>query len=192
MRAGTLDVGNLAGMHDHQAAVALLDEIDHARVGEARHVVDDGGSHADGRLGDFHMAGIDRHNGAGFGERLHDRQHAARLGVGIDRGETGTGRLAADVDDIGAIVEHLEAVRDCGVGVEVLATVAEGIGRDVEDAHDARAVELQLVFSAAPNFGIACHEDPFETDKLVLLYPAHSFYVARMSWHAGIERPRTP
>lgn len=67
----------------------------------------------------------------------------------------------------------------------MLATVAEGIGRDVEDAHDARAVELQLVFSAAPNFGIACHEDPFETDKLVLLYPAHSFYVARMSWHAG-------
>ena len=44
-----------------------------------------------------------------------------------DRGETGTGRLAADVDDIGAIVEHLEAVRDCGVGIEVLATVAEGI-----------------------------------------------------------------
>jgi hypothetical protein len=54
----------------------------------------------------------------------------------VDALRAGPGRLAADVEDVGARRAQREAVRDRGLGVEVAAAVAERVGRDVDDAHD--------------------------------------------------------
>jgi hypothetical protein len=51
-------------------------------------------------------------------------------------GRAGTGGFASDVEDIRAFIEKREAMGDAGLGVEVKAAVREGIGRNVEYAHD--------------------------------------------------------
>ena len=51
---------------------------------------------------------------------------------------TGPGRLAADVEDVGALGDQLAAVLDRRRRLEPLAAVAERVGRDVDDAHDHR------------------------------------------------------
>ena len=151
-----------ACMHDHHAAVVRCHEVEHLGIGEARHVVDDRGAHAHGSLGDLDMARVDRDDSPALGKGTNHRQHATSLLVGRDRRETGTCGLAAHVDDVGAGVEHLEAVRDGRLGIHVLAAVAKGIGRNVEHAHDARAVKLELVLPAAPDLGVVSHRCPFE------------------------------
>ena len=152
----------LARMHNHHTAVVGCHKVEHLGIGEARHVVDDRGAHAHGGLGHLDMARIDRDNGTTLSKRADHRQHATCLFVGRDGREAGTRGLAAHVDDVGAVVEHLEAVRDGGLGIHVLAAVAKGIGRNVEDAHDARAIKLELVLPAAPDFGVVSHRCPFE------------------------------
>ena len=66
------------------------------------------------------------------------------LVLGQRRG-AGPRRLAADVDDVGPLARPSRSrVRDGAVDVEVEPAVSERIGRDVEDAHDQRALaELQ-------------------------------------------------
>ena len=152
--------GDLAGMHHDDAAGARLNKLDHLGVGEAGHVVDDRGAAAHGRLGNRHMTRIDRDDGALFGERAHDGQHATRLLIGVDRGKAGARGLAAHVDDVGAGVEHRQAVLDGGIRVEVLPAIAKRIGRHVEDAHDARTVKAELILSAPPCLAVVRHEHP--------------------------------
>ena len=106
------------------------------------------------------MARVDRDDSALFGQCAHHGQHAASLLVGIDRGKARTRGLAAHVDDVGAGVEHRQAVLDGGIRVEVLPAIAKRIGRHVEDAHDARAVKAELVLSAPPCLTIVRHEHP--------------------------------
>ncbi len=65
-----------------------------------------------------------------------DGEDAADLFIGVHRGGTGAGGLAADVDDVGAFGDELETVLDGAAGVAEVAAVGEGIGRDIEDAHD--------------------------------------------------------
>ena len=151
---------DLAGVHHDDAAGARRDKLDHLGVGEARHVVNDRGAAAHGSLGDRHVARVDRDDSALFGQRAHHGQHAASLLVGIDRGKSGARRLAAHVDDVGAGIEHRQAVLDGGIRVEVLPAVAKRIGCHVEDAHDARAVKAELVLSAPPGLAIVRHEHP--------------------------------
>ena len=55
---------------------------------------------------------------------------SAATGVGAR-----AGRLAADVEHVGARGDQREAVRDGGVGVEEAAAVGERVGGDVDDAH---------------------------------------------------------
>ena len=155
--------GDLAGVHYDNAAGARLNKLDHLGIGEARHVVDDRGAAAHGRLGNRHMTRVDRDDGALFGERAHDGQHATRLLVGVDRGKAGAPRrrgLTAHVDDVGAGIEHRQAVLDSGILVKVLTAVAKRIGRHVEDAHDTRTVKAELVLSAPPCLAVVRHEHP--------------------------------
>ena len=152
--------GDLAGMHHDDAAGARLNKLDHLGVGEARHVVDDRGAATHGRLGNRHVARVDRDDGALFGQRAHHGQHAASLLVGVDRGKARARGLAAYVDDVGAGVEHRQAILDGGIRVEVLPAVAKRIGRHVEDAHDARTVKAKLILSAPPCLAVVRHEHP--------------------------------
>ena len=141
----------LVPVHDDAAALGLGGDLDHLRVGEAGHVVDDRGAKARADPGDVGVARIDRDDGPLGHERADHGDDAAGLLLAGDGAVTGARGLAAHVDDVGALVKHLQAVRDGGLRIEVLAAVRERVRRHVEDAHDARAREADLVFSAAPD-----------------------------------------
>ncbi len=79
-----------------------------------------------------------------LGLRLEDGfdggKDAGLLFAGRERSGVGAGGFAADVEDVGSFFEHLEGLGYGSVGsvlwgVEV-AAVGEGVGGDVEDAHD--------------------------------------------------------
>ena len=160
VRARGLD--ELAGVRDDDTALHGLHELDHLGVGKARDVVDDGGANTDGRLRNLDVACVDRNDGAALRECTDDGKHALGLLVRRDRREARTRGLAAHIDDVGAGIEHCHAARNGGVDVEVaFVTVAERVRRDVEHAHNAGTVELELVLSAAPGLGIVSHGDPF-------------------------------
>ena len=65
----------------------------------------------------------------------------------VDR-PTGTGRFAADIEDIRALLRKPQRVRCCGIDRRMFAAVGEGIRSDIDDAHDARAIENQYPSSA--------------------------------------------
>ena len=105
-------------------------------------VVDDLGSGLDGAVGGGGVKGVDGEDGGGlfFEDGLEDGEDAGLLFVWGERRGVGAGGLAADVEDVGALFEELEGLgygSFGGVlrGVEV-ASVGEGVGCDVEDAHD--------------------------------------------------------
>ena len=58
----------------------------------------------------------------------------------VDAGGAGAGGLAADVHEVGALGDQVEAVLDGGRRVEPAAAVGEGIGGHVDDSHDRAAV----------------------------------------------------
>jgi hypothetical protein len=80
----------------------------------------------------------------GFGALFEDGYDDGKdAGLFFIRGEgrrVGAGGFAADVEDIGAFVEHFYGLFERSFGglirgIEV-AAVGEGVGCDVEDAHD--------------------------------------------------------
>jgi hypothetical protein len=108
----------------------------------AAYVVDDLGSGFDGGLGGAGVEGVDGEDGVGlfFEDGFDDGKDAGLLLFGGEWGGVGTGGFAADVEDFGTFVEHLEGVGYSSAGgvfggVEV-AAVGEGVGGYVEDAHD--------------------------------------------------------
>src|SRR5919197_600005 len=70
------------------------------------------------------------------GERLEDGADAAQLLLGRHRRRAGPGRLAADVEDVGAGRRQLEPVRDRPLGAEEEPAVRERVGGHVDDAHE--------------------------------------------------------
>src|SRR6266545_2303055 len=73
-----------------------------------------------------------------FSIRGTTRWISSRSGVGAAPG-------AVDVDDVCAVVDHFSGMVERGGRIEKAAAVGEGIGSDVEDAHDQGAVERKLV-----------------------------------------------
>ena len=111
----------------------------------AADVVDDLGPGFDGASGGGGVVGVygDDGGGALFEDGFDDREDAGLFFFGGERDGVGAGGFAADVEEVGAFVEHLEGVgygSGGGVfgGVEV-AAVGEAVGGDVEDAHENRA-----------------------------------------------------
>ena len=109
----------------------------HRRVGQAAaDVVDDAGARGDGGLGAPRRAWCRCYRDPGGGQP-GDRP----AGPGASSSSSGTrcgpgpGRLAADVDEVGARPRQARPCVDRRVGVEELAAVGERVGGDVEDAH---------------------------------------------------------
>lgn len=63
------------------------------------------------------------------------------LDVGRQKLSSGTRGSGSDVDDIGTLGEEPAGMEEHGVGAVVAAAVVEGVGSDVEYAHDGRAAE---------------------------------------------------
>ena len=128
-------------------APARGDDVEDVGIGAAGgHVVHDrrsglerGGRHRG-------LAGVDAHGHLGLGGQATRRPatpggalRASSTGIG-----TGTGRLAADVEQIGA--RRRPAASPCAtaaIGVEVAAAVGERVGRDVDDAHHRGSVPAE-------------------------------------------------
>ena len=71
-------------------------------------------------------------------QRFDDRQHPAALLTFRRRLRAGPGGLAADVQQICAVVHHPHAGVDRRLGIQQLPAVGERIGRHVDDAHHQR------------------------------------------------------
>ena len=71
----------------------------------------------------------------------HDRHGAPDFFAGRQLDRTGTRRLAADIDNVGAGCDERTAVCDRTLGIEPAPAIGEAVGRHVEHAHHERAVE---------------------------------------------------
>ena len=102
----------------------------------------------------FGFAGVDgKHGLCTSREGLDHRHDAIDFLLHADCRRTRSRRLAADVDDGGALLDHAQSGRDRGLPFEVLAAVREGVWRDVENAHDGGDVEGQRSIAAAEQHG---------------------------------------
>ena len=88
------------------------------------------------------MEGIYGEDGGGlcFEDGFDGGKDAGLLFIGREWNCVGAGRFAAYVEDFGSFFEHLEGLIHGAVGgglwrVEMTA-IGEGVGGDVEDAHD--------------------------------------------------------
>ena len=107
-----------AVVHQHDGGAALRDDAREILVVVQRaDVVDDRRAARDGLPRDDSLVGVDRDERPA-GEGLEDRQHAPQLLAGVDRLGAGTCRLAADVEHVGAVLEHLPAGVDGPCGIE--------------------------------------------------------------------------
>lgn len=140
-----------APVHDDEGDLGGGDGGDHRGVGEAAaDVVDEDGAGFDGAGGDGGAHGVDGDGDAFGGEAADDGDDAAELFLLVDAAGAGAGGLAADVDEVGALGDEVEAVFDGGRGVEPAAAVGEGVGGHVDHAHDRAAVPLRQALGCAP------------------------------------------
>ena len=130
-------------MHEDGSAVEFGAGGGHLRVPEvAADVIDDLGSGFDSAASGAGVERVDGEDGFGalFEDGLDDGEDAGLFFIRSERCCVGAGGFAADVEDAGALVEHGDCLGEGAFGgvlgrVEV-AAVGEGVGCDVEDAHD--------------------------------------------------------
>ena len=135
-------VRTASGVHEDSSAAKAGAGGGHGGVPEmTADVVDDLSPGFNGRCGRC-VEGVDGEDGAGlrFEDGFDDGKDAVLLFAGGEGYGAGTGGFAADVEDVGSFVEHMEGLGYGAVGgilwgVEV-ASVGEGVGGDVEDTHD--------------------------------------------------------
>ena len=82
---------------------------------------------------------------------LEERNDAVDLVAFGSWRRAGTGRLAADVNDVGSIGEHLAHTLDRAHRVDIAPAVEERIGSDIEHAHDQWAIEREVIWTANKN-----------------------------------------
>jgi hypothetical protein len=135
----------LHAAHVHQADAAARmrgDEIERARLAQRLDVVDDVDAELERGAHHLGLVAVDRDRHAERHRGTQHRQHARQLILERHRLGAGPARLAADVENVGAVPQQALAVRDGTARTGVPAAVRKRIRRDVDDAHHARAVEL--------------------------------------------------
>ena len=87
--------------------------------------------------------GVGRIDADGNVERFDDGTYgghdAGDLVDRVDGREAGAGGLAADVEDVGAVLDHGGGAAQGGVDVAVQAVAGEGVGGEVDRTHDVGA-----------------------------------------------------
>src|SRR5690606_16170907 len=124
-------------VHHHVGDASGGDHARHGRVCQAAaDVVHQLGPHFEGGLRDLGAHGVDADRNVLCDERLYDGHHATQFLVPRHTLRSRTGGLAADVDDVGALRDQVEPVLDGLVRIEPGPAVGEGVGGDVDHAHD--------------------------------------------------------
>ena len=143
-------------MHEAAVGAGRCDEARDGRlVTKCRHVVDDARAGLQRRLGYGRLAGVDRDRARSGQTFDHGHNTLELLGLGHGRG-AGPCRLAADVEDGGALARELLTVLDGGVGAEVQPAVGERVRRDVDDAHDDGPAGRQIDHGTERTLALDC------------------------------------
>jgi hypothetical protein len=140
-------------VHQHHARTGVADDLEHRRVGAARYVVHHGRAGLERSARDLRVTGVDadREIRPGVAEPLDHRDHPADLLLERHGVRSRSGRLAADIDQVGALIGEASGVGDRILGVDEQAAVAEGVGGHVDDPHhEGAAAELERVVTAPP------------------------------------------
>jgi hypothetical protein len=127
-------------LHVHQAQVGARpgDRLGHVRVApQSGDVVDELGPEGERTPRHLRLCGVDRDWNA-F-EPLEHRDDTAQLLVERDSLRAGPRRLAADVHDRRALLQHASRRRGGDVRFKVHAAVRKRVRRHVHDAHHRRA-----------------------------------------------------
>ena len=95
------------------AAPVCGDHPVHVVVGQpARDVVDQAGAARDGLAGDHRAGGVDADDGAARDQAVDHREHAVQLVLHRHAPRARTRGLAADVEQVRALGQQLQPVRD--------------------------------------------------------------------------------
>ena len=62
-------------------------------------------------------------------------------------------KLAADVDQARALIDHVQCMRDCRFDARKAAAIGKRVGRNVDNAHDQRAGEREGETAAGKHIG---------------------------------------
>ena len=130
-------------MHQDRSATKAGAGGGHSGVPEVTaDIVDNLGTSVNRETGGGGVEGVYRENGGGLclEDGFDGGKDACMFFVGRERSRFRTRGFAADVEDIGSFLEHLEGLTNSAVGsglwgVEV-AAVRERVRSDIEDAHD--------------------------------------------------------
>ena len=123
-------------------------------------------------------------------QRADDRDDAAQLLVDRHRLGPRTGRLAADVEDVGTLGDEHARVFDGAIEREPLTAVGERVGRDVEDAHDARGHRALIVGPQALNRPSGAPMTGLMASTGTWLCPTELDRTRLLDMEARIARPR--
>lgn len=141
--------GETACVHEDIRHLELGDSGKHGFVElSAADVVDDVGAGGDGRFSHGSPASVDRDYGVGelLADGEEERLESGGFVGGRGEGDSRLGGDGTDVDDVGAGLEKFATVGHGLLGRGIEAAVVEGVGADVEDAHDDRPVESDNFF----------------------------------------------
>ena len=124
-------------VHQDDRHAVLRNHRGHTRIPAKRgDIIHHRGPRVNSGLCDVGFRSIDgQRNGYPLRQRGDDRHDAAALLVGRNRSRTRARRLAADIDQARSGTHHLLGMAHGVIGITISASIAEGIRRDIEDAH---------------------------------------------------------
>jgi hypothetical protein len=86
----------------------------------------------------FRLVGIDRDRWAGRCNCFDDRHDASDFIIRRHGRVSRSGRLAADIDDVGSLSCHRVRMSHSRLAQVEETAIGEAVGRDIEDAHNQR------------------------------------------------------
>ena len=139
-------------VHQDQASAPTRHHRSHRGVAECRNVVDDIRADVQRRPCHGRPSGVD---GDRYGELppqlRYDGNDAVRFLVSVHGNRPRTRRFAPDVDHGRALFDHLHGAFDRVRREKVSSTVAEGVGRDVQNAHENRGRQVDRAPAVDPH-----------------------------------------
>src|SRR5664280_767035 len=128
---------NAGVVHHDTSAVGSCSNVDHRRVIEARHVIENLHAIFERRRRNLWVERVNRHwNIQSIAELLQYGQQSFKLLLRGDPGVAGARGLRTDVDDIRTLVPHLQSMSHRTFRGKEEPPVRKGIGRDIQDAYD--------------------------------------------------------
>jgi len=141
-------------LHVHQTYryAEFGDGIHRALTAQGINVIDHTGTGSYRRTHHFRLGSVDRDRQRNARDQLlDDRQHPAQFFLDGDIGRTRTGGFTTDVEHVGALFRHAQAMRHRRFHAVVCTTVRERVGREIENADHARTIEPQRASGAIKN-----------------------------------------